>query len=173
MSKTSFSLRSDIATLSGKVDALETKINTINGIVGAIKLKTDGIQQNVRGKFYTAWLSTSSNTFVEALNVTGHGKLLLLAFKVLNSDDTVEIQLTFDGSEWFVIFHTGDTVYQNILPDCNLILDGAMLKLIPEPQLQPLLFDVEFSTSLLIELRRSAGTADAVACKAYYQLDEF
>jgi len=129
--------------------------------------------QNVRGKFYTAWLSTSSASFVEVLNLTGHGKLLHLAFKVLNLDDTVEIRLTTDGLEWYLIFHTGDIVYQNIVPDCNLILAGAMLKLIPEPQPQPLLFDVEFSTSLLIELRRSAGTNDAVACKVYYQLDDF
>ncbi|GAI69358.1 unnamed protein product [marine sediment metagenome] len=153
--------------------SVKPEIDSILTDVVAIKAKTALIPQNVRGKFYTAWFSTSSNTFVEALNVTGHGKILLLAFKVLNVGDTVEIRLTTDGFEWYLIFHTGDTVYQNILPDCNLILAGAMLKLIPEPQPQSLAFDVEFSSSLKIELRRSAGTFDAVACKVYYQLDEF
>ncbi|MQY79612.1 MAG: hypothetical protein GH151_10545 [Bacteroidetes bacterium] len=149
-----------------EVDSILTKVTSIMA-------KTEDLPQNVRGKFHTAWFSTSSNIFVEALNVSGHGKLLFLAFKVLNLGDTVEIRLTTDGFEWYLIFHTGDIVYQNILPDCNLIVAGAMLKLVPEPQPQPLLFDVEFSTSLKIELRRSAGTFDAVVCKVYYQLDEF
>lgn len=153
--------------------SVKPEIDSILTKVIAIKSKTDLTPQNVRGKFHTAWFSTSSNTFVDALNVTGHGKLLLLAFKVLNVGDTVEIRLTTDGFEWLLIFHTGDTVYQNILPDCNLLVAGAFLKLIPEPQPQSLLFDVEFSTSLKIELRRSEGTFDAVACKVYYQLDEF
>lgn len=153
--------------------SLKPEIDAILTDVVAIKAKTDLTPQNVRGKFFTVFFSTASNIFVDALNITGHGKLLYLAFKVLNVADTVEIRITTDGFEWYLIFHTGDTVYQNILPDCNLILAGAMLKLLPEPQLQPVPFDVEFSTSLKIELRRSAGTGDAVVCKVYYQLDEF
>jgi hypothetical protein len=153
--------------------SLKPEVDSILTDVVAIKAKTDLTPQNVRGKFHTTFFSTASNIFVEALNVSGHGKLLFLGFKVLDSTDTVEIRLTTDGFEWLLIFHTGDIVYQNILPDCNLLVAGAFLKLIPEPQPQPLLFDVEFSTSLLIELRRSVGTADAVVCKAYYQLDEF
>ncbi|MBA7523131.1 hypothetical protein ES705_15254 [subsurface metagenome] len=153
--------------------SVKPEVDSILDKVIAIKAKTDLTPQNVRGKFHTAFFSTTSNTFVEALNITGHGKLLFLAFRVINLADTVEIRLTTDGFEWLLIFHTGDIVYQNILPDCNLLVEGAFLKLVPEPQPQPLLFDVEFSTSLLIELRRSAGTAESVVCKAYYQLDEF
>lgn len=157
-----------------EVDANETKIDTIDGIVDAIKTKTDAMPQNVRGKWYTAQLSTQSGTFVELLNVSGHGRLDLLTVKCVNAGDTLEYIVTLDGVPFDTMSHgTVDTNF-NASPTC-VHASGVTKKIVDylDAGDNDYRFNLEFESSLVITLRRSAGANDDVCAKVYYTLDSF
>lgn len=156
-----------------EIDANETKIDTIDGIVDAIKLKTDATPQNVRGKCLSARLITAESTFQEVVNVTGHGILNGLGIKCVNAGDTLEVRVTLDGKEFAALPFTGSATYQSVL-----------VRYIPEVITYHLFsiddttnifsqINLEFDTSLLVELRRSAGAAGNVDCCVFYSLDDF
>ncbi len=158
---------------NAKVDVNLAAIDVIDGIVDAIKIKTDATPQCVRGQCLFARLSTSNSEFQEVLNSTGQGKLTALAAHCFEDADTLEVRITIDGVTWELFSHTGDTIYQAIVPYIEPTVAGGHIVGIPVPQTEPRLFDIEFNTSLLIEVRRSAGTAGSVDCKVYYTLDAF
>lgn len=173
MGQTSFSLRSDIATLSDKVDAVETKINTINSTVNAIILKTNKIPQKVRGTLYKDSLFTSSSDFQNVVSVSGQGKLLMLCCLLMFDTDTLQLILTLDDYAFAPFSHTGDTSEQFLLPSLEIAYVEPRLRSITTPLTDLNLFDFEFKTSLLLQIRRSDGTGGDVKCAALYQLDEF
>jgi len=149
-------------------------LSPINGIVDAIKLKTDATPQNVRGVLTKGRTLTSSGTFVDVVNVTGHGKLHSVSFNPLNLNDTVEVNIAVDGVAR-TITHTGDAVQQSINISCDSAVDTVIfLTKIPLDVGNIIhLINLDFAVSLLIQVRRSAGANDSVRCAAIYSLDTF
>lgn len=162
----------DVPGINTNISANQTLIETIGGIVDAIKLKTDATPQNVRGKFYSVSASITSSEFVELVNVSGHGKLHAIGLYLVNADDTMELKLTIDGTVFDTLAYTGGTAGQMVflyLPG----YPGPTLTRTQVPQISPCLMNLEFNSTLLIEFRRSAGTAAAVVCISSYILDDF
>lgn len=152
------------------IDDLYFTLNAASTAIAAIKLKTDLLPLKFRGKYYDTQIYTTENTWQTVIDKTGHGKLYTLAMSCSVLDDTVEVRLTTDGTVWTVIDHTGDTTVQSIIKDSSISVDGLMTKL-PYPLTEPRLFDIEFSTSLLVQVRRSLGDAANVWCGVSYALD--
>ena len=164
----------DVPNIQTNIDANETKIDTIDGIVDAIKIKTDAMPQNVRGTFYAINIFTTSASLVNALDITGHGKLYAVSFHNANAGDTSGFKIIADGVGGEEITHTGDT-------DSNYLMSAHRttgnpnlhLRVVPEALVNPGLFICEFSTSLQVQYRRSAGTGGNIHICIYYSLDDF
>jgi len=164
----------DVPNIQTNIDANETKIDTIDDIVDAVKLKTDLTPQLVRGTFNGTQFDTTSGTFVTVLTITGSGKLCSLGIKVTNAADTIELRVTIDSFVFQTLSFTGSTDDQLVVIDQrDLAVVNYNLSNFARPPVAQSLFDIEFSTSLLIEIRRSAGTGAKVVCRAFYSLDTF
>ncbi|MQY77784.1 MAG: hypothetical protein GH151_01095 [Bacteroidetes bacterium] len=163
---TSFSLRSDIAALSAKVDSIVAKID-------AIKLKTDTLPQNIRGKWYSAQLTTALATFLEVVNVSGHGKLIQIITQSLAPTVNLYLRVTIDGTSWDVLMHTGDANQKNIIPTASAPDDTSKnLIAFDYAATEAVYFNIEFESSLLVELRTEAEP-NPMHCKVNYTLDSF
>lgn len=160
----------DILTAVG---ANETKIDENKAVIDAILEDTAALPQNVRGKWYTSSYIGADSDFQTVINITGQGKLLTLAIIVLIDSDTVEVRLTVNGDVWNVVSHTGDTIWQSvyIISTTNPEMMYKQATVVPLTEMR--LFGLEFSDSLLIEARRSAGVSSNVKCKVQYLLDDF
>lgn len=163
----------EIAAVSDKVDINTSKIDVIDSISNAIKLKTDLIPQAVRGTLYKGSLNTSSSEFQNVVNATGQGKLLMLSCLLMFDTDTLQLILTLDGSAFAPFSHTGNTTEHFLLPSLEILYVEPRLRSIVPPLSDVNIFGFEFDTSLLIQIRRSDGTGGDVKCAAFYQLDEF
>lgn len=166
-------VKPEIAAAVVKIEANTGLLTTIDSIVDSIKLKTDATPQNVRGTIYEEYLFTESPTFVDVVNVSGQGKLLMLSCLLMVDTDEIDILLTLDGTTFVNFTHTGDLVKQFILPYLDILYPMPSLFSIVEPLTSSNIFNMEFDTSLRVQSRRSSGTGDVVKCAAIYQLDEF
>lgn len=163
-----------ITGIISEINDNEAKIDTTISEIALVKAKTNLIPQNVRGTWDMVQLSTTSDTLVDLLNVSGHGKLIQLVISVDNTADTIEFIVTLDGTAFDAISHTGDVTNQHIVPSCvNANMSNRRLFKIANTGLEGWQFNIEFESSLLIQIRRSAGTADSVSAKCYYTLDDF
>jgi hypothetical protein len=154
--------------------AIRNDVTDIKSDAAAIRLKTDELPQNVRGVLTKGRVLTDSGTFEDVVNVTGHGKLHQVSFNPLNLADTAEVKITIDGTV-LTIDHTGDAAQQMICFYCDSALDaviflGKQVHAITDPNRY---INLDFAVSLLIQVRRSAGTTDNVRCAAIYSLDTF
>lgn len=167
------SIRStDVPNIQTNIDANETKIDTIDGIVDAIKLKTDLLPQNFRGALGVQYFSTANPAFQTALTLSGSGKLIHTVVKCGNAGDTVELRITIDGVLSQPISHTGDVLWQRAyFSEQNFGNPTFDLLLLPVTTSDSNLLNVDFQTSLLVELRRSAGVTVDVQTKSLYSLD--
>ena len=164
----------DLPAVKTVVDSNGTKIDTIDGVCDAIKLKTDIIPQKVRGDFSIFYLATTSSSFVDVLNITGQGKLLYCLIEVLDAADTFEIKIIVDAIACTALSHTGDTNKQVIIyADVTSAGDTINLGKVAIASIPGYLLNIEFSTSLQIQIRRSAGTANQILCKAAVNVDSF
>ena len=153
--------------------SLKPLLNDCIVLLDAIKLKTDATPQKVRGSVIEEYLFTESSTYVNVVNVTGQGKLLMLSCLLMDAADEIDILLTLDGTTFVNFIHTGDLVKQFILPYLDILYPMPSLFSVVEPLTHAPLFDFDFDSSLLIQSRRSSGTGDSVKCAAIYLLDEF
>lgn len=153
--------------------SLKPLINDCIVLLDAIKLKTDATPQKVRGSIIEEYLFTESSTYVNVVNVTGQGKLLILSCVLMDVADEIDILLTLDGTTFVNFTHTGDLVKHFILPYLDILYPMPSLFSVVEPLTEAPLFNFEFDSSLLIQSRRSSGTGDQVKCSAIYQLDDF
>lgn len=150
------------------------RINTVDAVADAIKLKTDAMPQKVRGKWHMSYLSTDSNTYVDVVNVSGQGKLYQVRFKVLNTTTSIIIQLTLDGTDWDEFTYVGSNNEFHLgpsasTPETNVnTLRGIAILATNFPY-----FNFEFETSLRIQIKRGAAESANVALKAHYAVDDF
>ena len=164
----------DFPYTNSLIAANESKIDTIDGIADAIKLKTDLIPQNVRGSWAYAQLTTSSGTLVDLLNITGQGILHSLMIKLQDVADTLEIVVTPDSNPFAAKTLTGTIADNWVFPaPYTANVDSKILASAEFPTNRFAIFNLSFDTSLLIQLRRSAGTANTVSAKVYYTVDDF
>ena len=155
----------DVPNIQLNIDANETKIDTVDTVVDAIKLKTDGLPYLFRGAYNSASLLTTNVAFQEVLNIaSGSGSIINLLIKCYHADDTLEIKLTIDGTALDVFSYTGATSTLYMIKH----IDDALASNVSGTYNN---FDVEFSTSLKLELRRSAGANDNVFTSICYSLD--
>jgi len=154
--------------------AIRNDVNDITTLINAIKTKTDATPQKVRGKFYCAYLSTSLTVPTDVVNVSGQGKLLILAIVSTTVDHGIELNLTVDGVAWEPLTHLGDTNAQACVQSANINTGEKLIMLIPQTsQPEPRLFDLEFSSSLLIQIKKYEAGMAYVACRAIYLVDNF
>ncbi|MBA7522547.1 hypothetical protein ES705_14666 [subsurface metagenome] len=158
----------DVVNLASAIANNAVAIEVIDGIVDAIKIKTDATPQNVRAKLAYAQLTTAEAAFQTLCNVTGHG---IIRNIYVNADpaDTIEIKLTIDATVLGVwsgnaTKYIGCTPYR---PDVD-ILELVGITAPPERNLF-----LEFESSFKLEIRRSGGTTENVHCKVNYSLDSF
>lgn len=167
-------IQSNINDNETKIDTIVTDVGVIDGIVDAIKTKTDATPQKVRGHFNCVGSSSTSDTWASIINVTGQGKLYMIGIQCKSSADTLELRITIDGKLSEVLSHTADADRHWVIPfiyDPNT--DEFRLSKVAVTGSDFNSLNVEFDTSLLIELRRSAGTANWVGAKIIYSLDDF
>lgn len=164
----------DLTSILANIGVNLTAITTLAGIVDAIKLKTDLIPQNVRGAWVYSHLTTSSSSLVDLVNISGHGFLHSLMISLQDTADTIEIVVTPDSNPFAAKTHTG-TIANNWVFPCpaDAVTDLKSLGFAEFPTNRWAPFNLEFDTSLLIQFRRSAGSANTVSAKAYYILDSF
>ncbi len=164
----------DVPILSGKLDTIDTEIGVIDGIADAIKLKTDLIPQKVRGNFSIYRHGMGADTFEDVCSITGQGKLYSLICWVENAGDGVEILITIDGVLSNIIQHTGDLIKQHIFcTEEDAASDKFEISKLPFSATQPHLLNLEFDTSLHIQVRRYVGSTTWVAAKAIIFEDTF
>ncbi len=163
----------DVVNLASAIANNAEAIEVIDGIVDAIKIKTDATPQNVRGRHLQTTFNTTENTLQTALSVTGHGFLDYLAFRVRDVTDTVALKVTVDGVPTSEASFTGDLGILHIVPATTIASPYLQLNLEVINAANYYRFDFEFDRSLLVELRRSAGTALAVDCYIFYHVDDF
>ena len=143
-----------------------TAVTTVDSVVDAIKLKTDATPQIVRGSIAYDNLSTSNSSYQDVTNITGQGKLHTLIGRCGDAADTIQILLTIDAYSFAAWTFTGDALYH-----CLTIGEANNLYLITNNLRRQI--NLEFDTSLRIQVRRSGGVAANVECMAYYLLDDF
>ena len=153
--------------------SLKPLLNDCIVLLDSIKLKTDATPQKVRGSVIEEYLFTESSSYVDVVNVTGQGKLLMLSCLLMDAADEIDILLTLDGTTFVNFTHTGDLVKQFILPYLDILYPMPSLFSVVEPLTEAPLFNFEFDSSLLIQSKRSSGTGDSVKCAVIYQLDVF
>ena len=147
------------------IDAIKAVVDDIR----AIDVPALAIPQNVRGDFSFASLFTSSDTFLEVLNVTGSGILQAISARCTDNAYQITIQITIDGTIFYADGPiTGDTLHHNLQASpqlANPYHDVAVVDHLPN-------ILCEFSTSLLIEVKEATGAGN-VECAAIYSLDDF
>ena len=169
------SIRSaDIPGVDTKIDTIDTEVGVIDGIVDAIKTKTDDIPQLVRGHFTLYAARTASGTYVDVCNITGSGNLAFIAVACCDAGDTLDLKITVDSVASAGVTHTGDLVSMNVFFYGGS--DGAVtfyFNLIPSSGLAVPTLNINFDTSLLIQIKRSAGAGSDVFAQAGVSLDSF
>lgn len=164
----------DFPAIAAEINANETKIDTIDGIADAIKLKTDAMPQLVRGDFKAANLNIASTDWVDLVNVTGSGKLIKLNIGSQHADTTVYVQMTIDSVTSTVLSQIGDVADHIVIPRCYSHSDKIELIVVALIGADVNLFNVEFSTSLLIQVKSGAEAGSGyVYSLVYYSLDTF
>ncbi len=163
-----------LGAMNSYITDIRNEVRVIDPIVDAIKLKTDDIQQNVRGDYTLFYATSNSIVEVEVCNITGHGKLNYLWGRCANAADTVSIVIYLDGIPSRELIHTGDTIIQMIIISDNYNVETFFqTQFIPHDEATQYLMNLEFATSCQITVRRSAGTTDLVHCKACVSIDPF
>lgn len=162
----------DVPAIQTNIDANETKIDTIDTVVDAVKLKTDLLPQSFRGSPVTGFFQTGNNFLTDAVNIAGSGKLLYFAVEISNPGDTLEAQFTIDGISSILLSHTGDLIWQRCV-FADLYSSAAQFEVIlfPAASADSNLLNIEFHTSLRIQIRLSAGFAGVTDCHWLYTLD--
>lgn len=164
----------DIPALDAQNVILDTEIGVIDGIVDAIKIKTDATPQNVRGTVTVYHIQTNANTYQTFCDITGHGKLISLVVKDDNNLDNLDIKLTIDGLAFDALTHTGDLIIQRIF-----LADNFVSTTVPKIELKPFVstdandLNIEFSTSLLVQIKNNDNWIVGVQAKAIVQVDPF
>jgi len=160
----------DLPAVVAEIDDNETKIDGIVTVTDAIKLKSDLLPTNIRGKLYLVRPTTTGDTFVDAVSVSGHGKLIAVAISGSAAGTNVELKITLDGTALPEITHTGDTTHQHIIPIPDIAGVSNALFPLPAPAGETRLFDLEFNATLLVQFRLPSGGGTAY-CKVIYTLD--
>ena len=164
----------DVPNIQTDIAANETKIDAIDTVVDAVKLKTDLLPQNVRGAFYSRFIQTTSGTYVDIVNLTGHGILLKITLNVLNLNDTASVLVTIDGNALPEITHTGDVLHMNAYPEQGNVPNNSCLWTLEDcTGANANLINLEFNTSLLVQIKRSAGANNEVHSAVMCIIDAF
>ncbi|MBA7608972.1 hypothetical protein ES703_16158 [subsurface metagenome] len=168
-----------LTTNAGILNSIKAKTDIIGasvaletlGNIADIKAKTDDLPQNIRGKLYSAHLGTDNAAFQDVVNITGHGKIIRIVVWNTSVDDTSEFKTTLDATPSNAFSHTGDTDVQLLY--CDSVVGAAVYydSFSETPRERMGLLNIEFDTTFVAQLRRSAGSTDDVNCQIHYILD--
>lgn len=148
----------DVPNIQTNIDANETKIDTIDGIVDAIKTKTDATPQKIRGNLSFPYAQTTFDVLLDVCNITGQGKLNYINISTSNVASTVELTIIIDGVTGTLVTHTGDNLIMRVFPmDSDYSGSSFTFGKTVLTTSDANLINLEFDTSLHIQLRRSAG----------------
>lgn len=146
----------DIPNVQTNIDANETILN-------AVKLKTDLLPPTLpKCKPYQVTGTGNSAAYVELINVTGAGIFYNAFWRATDNTTAVDIKITIDGLvEEFTGLQTLDyiQILRESVYDSDFLFfmwdtaDAAPSNILNE-------LNIEFSTGLKVEYRRSAGAFD-------------
>ena len=148
-----------------EIDANETKIDTVDGVVDAIKLKTDLLPQVFRGAQTNVGHSTASETYVDALNITGVSGKILFILATTGAGCNLDMTITIDGNQSNAVSNTDANTTKFIIPAYE---STSTLELLFQEA--PFILNYEFTTSLRIQYKRTLG-AENIGMSAAYNLD--
>ncbi len=161
----------DIPGTNAKVELNLAAIDIIDGIADAIKLKTDLIPQNVRGKHYLAFLTHNTTSLADVVNITGsHGKLYQLMLKNVPDVTSSRIIVTLDGTACQNYDCTTEDTLLSIHPRLHAASGNQMF--LTQDSVTLVDWNMEFENSLRIQVKINVGTG-SVQCAALYTLDDF
>ena len=148
-----------------EIDANEAKIDIIDGIVDSIKLKTDLLPQVFRGAQTNVGHATASESYVDALNITGVSGKLLSVLAVTGAGCNLDMIISIDGNQSNTISNNDANTTKFVIPayESTSTLEFDFLD-------SPFLLDYEFKTSLRIQYKRTLG-AENIGMHAAYNLD--
>lgn len=154
--------------------AIRNDVTDIKSDAAAIKLKTDLTPQKIRGHFSKYGLTTASGSFTNVCNITGSGKIICCQVALADAGDTLEGKITLDGIASLAFSHTGDVDPQYvILDDYNISPTVLRFRLSQSGAENFIHINMEFDTSCLFQVRRSAGAASSVYASTDISLDSF
>ncbi|MBA7532910.1 hypothetical protein ES705_25140 [subsurface metagenome] len=145
---------------------------SLKAVLDAIKLKTDGIQQNVRGKSSYASLATDSYPMIEVVNVYGHGKIYMMSIQLEVPTDEIHFDIALDDTLTFTGTFTGDTDVHPIVLYPEPTSGNPQFQTINETDVRNKLLNLEFATNLRFRISRYSGTGYIFA-EIFYALDPF
>lgn len=150
----------DLPAVKTDIGSNTTAIGNVKSVVDAVKLKTDLLPLTLpKCKPYQVTGSGTSASYVELINVTGAGIFYYAYLRCTDNTTGVDIKITIDGLvEEFIGLQTLD--YIQILREAAYDSDSLFLMWDtsdPEPPNLSNELNVEFSTDLKVEYRRSAG----------------
>jgi len=161
-----------IVNLASAIANNSTDIATVDGIVDSILEDTAALPQNVRGKSYSAQLSTAESAFQVVCDVTGHGIIRHIAIQC-DAADNIQIKITLDDTVLELYTYPGNggvVVFNYCWPTAP---SASTNQLQAGPATTEPNFNIEYDSGFKIEIRRSSGTTADVHCKVYYNLDGF
>ncbi|MBA7700158.1 hypothetical protein ES703_108867 [subsurface metagenome] len=165
---------SDLPDIAAQIVTVDTEIGVIDGIVDAIKIKTDATPQNVRGHFTRYFAQEPSENFSDVCNITGHGILNWIILKPTVSTDTLEMRITIDGIVSQPIDITDAAVFHIVkFADQSLLTTDFHFKFVDALSAEAENQHIEFDTSFRVEHRISAGSAGHSQVNVCLSLDAF
>ncbi|MBA7522311.1 hypothetical protein ES705_14429 [subsurface metagenome] len=164
----------DLPAIDVLIDTIDTEVGVIDGIVDAIKIKTDATPQNVRGHFTRYFAVEPSITFSDVCNITGHGILNWIILKPTVSTDTLEMRITIDGIVSQPIDITDAATFHIVkFADQSLLTTDFHFKFVEALSAEAENQHIEFDTSFRVEHRISAGSDGQSQVNVCVSLDAF
>lgn len=127
-----------------------------------------------RGTYHTAFGFTDQSTFIDIVNVQGHGLLHRCIFYLTDAGSQIEYRFYLDGKLLSENQFTGSVDYQVAYPSIHGMLANNIQFQSVNAEGSPVnLINLEFNTSLVFQIRRSSGVVANVTASIVYILDKY
>ena len=164
----------DLNSILTNIGVNTSAIGVCAGILDDILEDTAALPQNVRGKFYSLRLATGEIGFQDVVNFSGHGKINKIVFNSIDAATTIFIKIILDGTSFATFSHIGDTNDHILILWESPAVADIFLTSIPFTNADNNLFNLEFNSSLLVQISSGQeGASNIVQCRVNYTLDAF
>lgn len=129
---------------------------------------------SVRGTYHTGYAYSDQSTFVDVVNILGHGLLHRCAFTLEDVGSQIELRFYLDGKLLSEFQFSGSLDPQVLYPVIHgMLADNIQFQSKNAEGSDVNLINLEFDTSLRVQMRRAAGTVANVFASIIYILDKY